>query len=144
MIALANPDVLGDALCFHTIGLTKASCDYRPKAFYAVPWASASPLCAQQAALPSDRYLADDVPHNRSAKIRRGWQKGTGETKMRKCHGRPVPSLTPPCLLECANGRGRFGGTAGGHPKACPRPRQPLFAVPSLRELESARRVSIL
>ena len=43
------------------------------------------------------------------------------------------------------NGRGRFGGqTAGGHPKAFPRPRQPLFAVPALRELKSACSVSIL
>ena len=41
--------------------------------------------------------------------------------------------------LECVNGRGRFGGqTAGGHPKAFPRPTQPLFAVPAWRELESA------
>ena len=47
--------------------------------------------------------------------------------------------------LYCANGRGRFGGqTAGRHPKASPRPRQPLFAVSALRELESACRVSIL
>ena len=42
------------------------------------------------------------------------------------------------------NGRGRFGGqTAGGHPKAFSQLRQPLFAVPALRELESACRVSI-
>ena len=33
--------------------------------------------------------------------------------------------------------------TAGGHPKALPRPRQPLLAVPALRELESASRVSL-
>ena len=33
---------------------------------------------------------------------------------------------------------------AGGPWKASPRPRQPLFAVPTLRELESACRVSIL
>ena len=46
---------------------------------------------------------------------------------------------------ECLNGRGRSGGqTAGGHPKAFPRPRQPLFAVPALRELDSACRFSIL
>ena len=32
---------------------------------------------------------------------------------------------------------------AGGPRKAFPRPRQPLFAVPALRELESACRVSI-
>ena len=32
--------------------------------------------------------------------------------------------------LECANGRGRFGGqTAGGHPKASPRPRQTLYSA---------------
>ena len=50
-----------------------------------------------------------------------------------------------PISAYCANGRGRFGGqTAGGHPKASPRPRQPLFAVPALRELESACRVSLL
>ena len=37
-----------------------------------------------------------------------------------------------------ANGRSRFGGqTAGGHPKAFPRPRQPLIALPALRELKS-------
>ena len=37
-----------------------------------------------------------------------------------------------------------FGGqTAGGHPRAFPRPRQPLFAVPDWRELESSCRVSI-
>ena len=36
------------------------------------------------------------------------------------------------------------GQTAGGHPKASPRPRQPPFAVPALRELESACGVSIL
>ena len=48
-------------------------------------------------------------------------------------------------ILCQAIGRGRFGGqTASGHPKAFPRPRQPLFAVPALRELESACRVSIL
>ena len=41
--------------------------------------------------------------------------------------------------------RGRFGRqTAGGPPKASPRPRQPLFAAPALRELERACRVSIL
>ena len=46
---------------------------------------------------------------------------------------------------EWANGRGRFGEqAAGGHPKASPRPKQPLFGVPALRELESACRVSIL
>ena len=40
---------------------------------------------------------------------------------------------------------GRFGGqTAGGHPKASPRRRQPLFAVLALRELESACRVCTL
>ena len=40
--------------------------------------------------------------------------------------------------------RGGFGGqTAGGHPKAFPRPGRPLFAVPALRELESACRVII-
>ena len=48
-------------------------------------------------------------------------------------------------ILQCVNGLGRSGGqTAGGHPKAFPRPRQPLSAVPALRELESACRVSIL
>ena len=47
--------------------------------------------------------------------------------------------------LHRANGRGCFGGqTAGGHPKAFPWPKKPLFAVPALRELESACRVSIL
>ena len=46
--------------------------------------------------------------------------------------------------LECANGRGRSGGQAArGHPKACPRPRLPLSAVPALKELKSACRVSI-
>ena len=49
------------------------------------------------------------------------------------------------CTLHRANGHGRFGGqTAGGHPKAFPWPQKPLFAVPALRELESACRVSIL
>ena len=38
-----------------------------------------------------------------------------------------------------------FGGqAAGGHTKASPRPRWPLFAVPAWRELESACGVSIL
>ena len=47
--------------------------------------------------------------------------------------------------LRRVNGRGRFGGqTARGHPKASPQPRQPLFSVPALRELESACRASIL
>ena len=47
--------------------------------------------------------------------------------------------------LHTANGRGRFGGQiAGGHPKAFPWPKKPLFAVPALRELESACTVSIL
>ena len=42
------------------------------------------------------------------------------------------------------NGRGRSGEqTAGGHPKASPRPGQPPFAGPALRELESACRLSI-
>ena len=36
------------------------------------------------------------------------------------------------------------GQTAGGHPKASPRSRHPLFAVPALRELESAGSVSPL
>ena len=46
--------------------------------------------------------------------------------------------------LYRANGRGRCGGqTAGGDPEALPRLKQPLFAVPALRELESACRVSI-
>ena len=45
--------------------------------------------------------------------------------------------------LDRANGR--FGGqTAGGHPKAFPRPGQPLLPVPAVRELESACRVSVL
>ena len=47
--------------------------------------------------------------------------------------------------LHRANGRGRFGGqTAGGHSKAFPSPKKPLFAVPALRELKSACRLSIL
>ena len=51
----------------------------------------------------------------------------------------------PPKLQECVDGRGRFGGqTAGGHPKAFSWARQALFAVPALREFESACRVSIL
>ena len=46
--------------------------------------------------------------------------------------------------MLCANGRGRFGGQiAGGHRKTFLRPRQPLCAVPALRELESASRVSL-
>ena len=56
----------------------------------------------------------------------------------------PHTFCTPP-YHGPTNGRGRFDGqTAGGHPKAFPRPNQPLFAVPALRELESACRVSIL
>ena len=48
-------------------------------------------------------------------------------------------------ILYPANGRGRFGGQiARGHPKAFAQPRQPLFALPALRELECACRVSIL
>ena len=47
--------------------------------------------------------------------------------------------------LYRANGRGRFGGqTAEGHPKAFARPTQPLFAVLTVRELETACRFSIL
>ena len=47
--------------------------------------------------------------------------------------------------LYRANGRGRSGGqAAGGDSNAFPRLKQPLFAVPALRELESACRVSIL
>ena len=43
------------------------------------------------------------------------------------------------CNLDRANGRGRSGAqTAGGDSKAFPRLKQPLFAVPALRELESA------
>ena len=43
--------------------------------------------------------------------------------------------------LQCVNGCGCFGGqTAGGHPQAFPRPRQPLFAVPALRELKGVWR----
>ena len=46
--------------------------------------------------------------------------------------------------LSCANGRGRSGAQiAGGHPKASSRPRQPAFAAPASRELESAWRVGI-
>ena len=52
--------------------------------------------------------------------------------------------LVPVASLQCANGHGHSGGqTAGGHPKACPRPRQPVLAVSALRELESACKVSI-
>ena len=44
-----------------------------------------------------------------------------------------------------ANGRGRPGGqTAEGDSKAFPRLKQPLFAVPALRELESACGVRLL
>ena len=47
--------------------------------------------------------------------------------------------------LYRANGRGRFGGqAAGGDLRAFPRLKRPLFAVPALREPESACRVSIL
>ena len=43
-----------------------------------------------------------------------------------------------------ATGRGHSGGqTARGDPKTFPRLKQPLFAVPALREPESACRVSI-
>ena len=53
--------------------------------------------------------------------------------------------LLIPENLDPANGRGHFGGqTAGGDPKAFPRLKQPLFAVPALRELASACRGSIL
>ena len=45
-------------------------------------------------------------------------------------------------MIYRAKGRSRFGGQiAGDHPKAFPRPRQPLFAVPAVGELESACRV---
>ena len=51
----------------------------------------------------------------------------------------------PNLIYNDVNRRGRLGGqTAGGHPKAFPRPRQPVFAVPALREIEGACRVSIL
>ena len=61
--------------------------------------------------------------------------------------GRPefVPGTPPghPTLYR-ANGRGRFGGqTVGGDSKAFPWLKQPLFAVPALRELESACRVVV-
>ena len=62
-------------------------------------------------------------------------------------HSRCRQIIFPECTgmedLECANGCGRFGGQtagAGGHPKAFLRAPQPLFAVPALRELESACR----
>ena len=49
--------------------------------------------------------------------------------------------LFPDIKSRPSNGRGRFEGqTAGGHPKASPRPRQPLFAARALGELESACR----
>ena len=47
-------------------------------------------------------------------------------------------SLTPSQRLA------KFVSNDEGHPKAFPRPRQPLFAVPALRELESACRMSSL
>ena len=47
--------------------------------------------------------------------------------------------------LYRANGLGHSGGqAAGGDSKASPRLKQPLSAVPALRDLESACRVSIL
>ena len=56
-----------------------------------------------------------------------------------------VPEKFEKKNLYLANGRGRFGGQiAGGDPKAFSRLQQPLFAVPALRELESACRVSIV
>ena len=52
--------------------------------------------------------------------------------------------FTPFSARNRANGRGRSRGqTAGGGSKAFPRLKQPLFAVPALRELESACRVSL-
>ena len=48
------------------------------------------------------------------------------------------------CGDSLVNGRGCLGGqSARGHPKAFPRLGLPLFAVPALRELESACRVSV-
>ena len=56
---------------------------------------------------------------------------------------KPKPGV--PEFLQCVNGRSLFGGQAArGYPKAFPRLRLPLFAVPALREHESACRVSIL
>ena len=46
--------------------------------------------------------------------------------------------------IMCKWTRPFWGQTAEGDPKAFPRPRNPLFAVPALRELASACRVSIL
>ena len=50
----------------------------------------------------------------------------------------------PPIYTEHMAAAVLVGQTARGHPKAFPRPRQPLFAVPALRELESACGVGIL
>ena len=56
----------------------------------------------------------------------------------------PQMWVEPQVYLQCVNGRGRSGEqTAGGYPKASPRPRQPPFAGAALRELESACRLSI-
>ena len=65
----------------------------------------------------------------------------------------------PPSAILSRKGIGRYGGVsrtgplsgrgrsrgqiAGRDPKMIPRPRQPLFAVPALRELESACRVGL-
>ena len=57
--------------------------------------------------------------------------------------GRKHARKTRILVLSCVNGRGRFGGQpAGGHPKTFPRPRHALCAVPALKDLESACRVS--
>ena len=54
------------------------------------------------------------------------------------------PGFRIPKSTMCKWTRPFWGQIAGGHPRASPRPRQPLFAVPALRELKSACRVSIL
>ena len=50
----------------------------------------------------------------------------------------------PSCSIMCKWTRPFGGQTAGGPPKASPRPSQPLFAVPALRELERCLQVSIV
>ena len=66
-------------------------------------------------------------------------------SKIPKNNSRGIIFVMLSCQKVMCNGCGRFGGQiAGGYPKAFPQPRQPLFALPTLRELESACRVSIL
>ena len=70
-------------------------------------------------------------------------QKSVLEVPRKNCKH---PGLKQPALVytQQMDAAVLGGQTAGGHSKAFPWPKKPLFAVPALRELESACRVSTL